>query len=374
MYIPSMQSLPPHFFFKTKNGKAEQTFPFNQNRSLYFYFARNGIYYLGQKLKKLGYDRILFPAYNHGNEIRALLASGITLDYYNINEDTSIDFDELEQKLKEAPAPIYFIHYVGFPQDSDRLMTLKQKWNVLLIEDNALGLFSKYGGKALGQLGDASIFCLYKTLPIPNGGVLCINNPDLSVSVSLRKPQLISTLSRMSGQFFGWLDLRFNGLGRRMQNLKSRLAGLLDNSDLEPVAVLDSGFNTRSANWTISGLSQFIRLRTDPQQIAEKRRTNFEYMLHHIPERYQLFHSLPEGTVPWFFPAVLENRESVFRFLTSQGVDCARFWRIAHEDIPADNFPHVARLRERVLELPIHQDLSQIHLDYVIDQFNRAVM
>jgi hypothetical protein len=83
-YIPSTQCISPFAAFHKWNIQANSIFPFNQRSLKYFYFARNGIYYLGKRLKEAGYKKVLFPAYNHGNEIKALLSAGLELNYYRV--------------------------------------------------------------------------------------------------------------------------------------------------------------------------------------------------------------------------------------------------------------------------------------------------
>lgn len=372
-FIPSLQSVSPFTFFKPAKRKNSQHFPFNAERKHYFYFARNGIYHLGKRLQELGYGQILFPAYNHGNEIRALEASGVKLTYYNVKSDTQVDLDDLKEQIKQSAIKVvYFIHYVGVSQNIKPLLELKRKYNLILIEDNALGLFSKNSEGDLGSFGDAAIFCLYKTLPIPNGGLLTINNPQLELAVNSERPQLLSTISRLGGQIFFWLDLHFGGLGRRLQKMKTSLGSVMDkHSTIERVPVLDSNFDTSRVNWSTSDIAHYLRRRADFEKIVAKRQENFRYLQSKIDKKYYLFSDLPEGASPWFFPAIVENREEVFTKLTAAGVDCARFWRHWYPGIPKEKFPHVTFLRERILELPIHQDLNKKHLDFVADEFNK---
>ena len=41
------------------------------------------------------------------------------------------------------------------------------------------------------------------------------------------------------------------------------------------------------------------------------------------------------------------------------------FWRVRHPAVPAGLFPEVDRLREHILELPVHQDLSPADAEHV---------
>ncbi|NOX87865.1 MAG: hypothetical protein GXO77_02485 [Calditrichaeota bacterium] len=371
-FIPSLQSIYPHYWVRFPRKVFKTVFPFNHPRLMYFYFARNGIYHLGEYLKNKGMGRMLFPAYNHGNEIRALLAAGVELEYYKILSDTNIDFDDLEKKIRQTGIKVlYFIHYVGMPQNPEKIAELKKKYNLILIEDNALGLFSGFRDQPLGSFGDVSIFCFYKTLPIPNGGGLCINNPELNFTVAVKAPQLVSTLSRTAGLVFTWMDLKFDGFGRKLQKIKSSFGNIADKMEVERVPVLDSQFDVSRADWGMSRISYYLIDRVSVEEICERRRKNYQFMHEHIPEKFHLFSELPEQAVPWFFPVKVKNREVVFRELTSRGVDCARFWRHSHPDIPAERFPEVRELRDLILELPIHQDLDEKQLSFISEQFNQ---
>src|SRR5207302_1991219 len=68
---------------------------------------------------------------------------------------------------------LYLTHFVGFAQPVAEARHLCDQLGVKLIEDCALALFSRApDGLPLGARGDAAIFCLYKTLPLPHGGLL----------------------------------------------------------------------------------------------------------------------------------------------------------------------------------------------------------
>ena len=42
-------------------------------------------------------------------------------------------------------------------------------------------LYSKHGGRHVGTFGAASVFSMWKTLPVPNGGALLVNDAALGV-------------------------------------------------------------------------------------------------------------------------------------------------------------------------------------------------
>ena len=100
-------------------------------------------------------------------------AAGATLRYYPIRRDMTLDPDDVERCCRAHNAGLlYVIHYAGWPQPMTELVDLCRRRGMLLVEDCALALLSEADGRPLGGFGDWSVFCLYKTLPLPHGGLL----------------------------------------------------------------------------------------------------------------------------------------------------------------------------------------------------------
>ncbi len=372
MYVTSWQDLSPLFFLKKNRNVITGQFPFNHPRGYYFYYARSGIYHLAGKLKELGFTEVLFPAYHHGNEVKAMLAGGSKLVYYNIHPNGDIDYDDLQNKINEKTRVLYVIHYNGFPQNLQKILELKKKYDFILIEDVALSLFSTYNGKYLGEFGEAGIFCLYKTFPIPNGGMLVINDPKLDIRVDVHPPQMLSTLSRLWGLQLGWANNKMSGFGEKLQKIKTGVGKIFQKMDMEPTAVMDSKFDTSKTDWGMSGISQFIINRSDVNNLVAKRRRNYQHYLKRIKEtglniRPMMDH-LPEGAVPLFFLVLTDDRETLFRKMWEAGVETSRFWRVWQPDVPVHQFPEIDELRQKVLELPVHQSVTLKQIDYIIEK------
>jgi len=259
----------------------------------------------------------------------------------------------------------------------DVVMALKKKYDLMLIEDAALSLFARYGNSYVGEFGDVAIFCLYKTFPIPNGGMLVINRPEFDIAVDLKRPEFLSTSSRLAALHLSWLNDNFNGIGQKLQKVKSKVRQLLSAVDLKPTPVGDSNFDTSISDWGISRLSEFVIERSDVKEIIRIRRQNFEY-LSALLEKVSLdikpmYQQLPPGAVPLFFPILIHHREMIHQNLLSEGVESSMFWRDWHADIPAEQFPEVALLRETVLELPIHQGVSRQQIEYLVEKLKAAL-
>lgn len=149
-----------------------------------------------------------FQAYEINDiEVETLLQKGLKLVYYRVDDKMRIGFDHLESLITSKSRAIYAIHYIGFPQPVKRLSDLAFKYNLKFIEDCALSLFSSSPEGPLGKTGDISIYCLYKTLPAPHGGLLVLNNPDW-----------ISTTTILANRLLDSLDTKWDGWGYKLNN------------------------------------------------------------------------------------------------------------------------------------------------------------
>src|SRR6266542_3288162 len=182
MFVPTYQGLSAGDFFKPAGAVAgDGTFPFNAPRALRFYRARNAIYYLFRELCATTPGlTVLAPDYYSGNEILAIRAAGAAIRYYPIGRDMRLDLETVTRFCDvHNPDVLYVIHYLGWAQPMPALVNLCRQRGILLVEDCALALLSELDGRPLGSFGDWSVFCLYKTLPVPNGAVLVQNTSRL---------------------------------------------------------------------------------------------------------------------------------------------------------------------------------------------------
>ena len=179
MYVPTFQGLSAFDLIRPAKPDAA-CFPFD-TESLPFFRARNAIYYLFMALKSLRPRlSVLVPDYHSGNEVLALRAAGATVHLYPIGRDLQPDLEAVTRLCEQHdPDVLYVIHYLGWPQPMAALSALCRQRTMLLVEDCALSLLSEPGGQMLGTHGDWSVFCLYKTLPVPNGSLLVQNTMPL---------------------------------------------------------------------------------------------------------------------------------------------------------------------------------------------------
>jgi selenocysteine lyase/cysteine desulfurase len=138
------------------------------------YLARAGVFRAVRHLLGRRPGAVLMPAYHHGVEVEAVRAGGGAVSFYRVDEEMRVDLEDLRRRARrEGARLIYLTHYAGFAQPVNDVASLAAELGVPFFEDCALSLFARDpSGKPLGTTGAAACFCLYKTLPVPHGGLL----------------------------------------------------------------------------------------------------------------------------------------------------------------------------------------------------------
>jgi dTDP-4-amino-4,6-dideoxygalactose transaminase len=370
MYVPTFQGLSAIDLVRPAATSAA-CFPFNAPR-LSFYRARNAIYQLFKALHAVSPAMtVLVPDYNSGNEVMALQAAGATLHFYRIGQDMQPDMDDVERLCRlHDPDVLYVIHYLGWPQPLDALQAICRRRTMLLVEDCALSLLSEPDGRPLGAAGDWSIFCLYKTLPVPNGALLVQNTMPLDGldRLRLRKAGAVSVLGRIAELLVQRARGRIDGIGTALQAAKraaGRAAGALD---IARSTVGDLGFNLGDVDLRMSLASERLIRRFDFAEIRRRRINNFRALASALSGRVTPVHShLDEGVCPLFFPIVVNDKPSAAKSLREHGVEALEFWNQGARG--SDTGSNSVRfLRSHVLALPVHQDLRPSQLAHVAQQ------
>src|SRR6266508_3048363 len=177
-YVSAWPGLKPEHLLHPSAAK-DLPFPLNAPKRSYFYVARSGIYHLFRALRLARNQTVLVPDYHSGNEVSAIRAAGASIRFYRITRSLEPDLGELERLCDSGARVLYLIHYLGWPQPLEEAMALARDRHMIVVEDCALSLLSQPEGRALGSAGDYAVYCLYKTLPVPNGGLLVQNRNPL---------------------------------------------------------------------------------------------------------------------------------------------------------------------------------------------------
>ncbi len=327
-------------------------------------------------------DEVLVPAYNCGTEVDALLAAGASVVLYRVDRAARIDVDDLQARISPRTRAVYVIHYFGFPQPLDRIVALCRERGLRLIEDCALSLFSRDGAEPIGCRGHVSIFNFPKSAPVPDGGALVVNDAALEdgAPAGRRPPRgaivrgFLPLLKRaMLRRFWGVPGMRF--LSPPM--LGGSPGSLAASGDAGREEMPRSYRYDRSIDGTrLSRTSERILRTLDVPRIVARRRENYATFLELLsgaPGLEPLFRDLPEGVCPLCFPVIVGRRGEACGRLEKHSVSAIRWWAGYHPALPWDAFPDACHLKDRVLALPVHQQLDASHVLHIARLMKTAV-
>ncbi len=349
-------------------GVRGSVFPFSARGIGYYYYARNGIFALCRHWRLEGRE-VLFPSYFHGVELEALLAAGVRPKFYPVNAEMQIDIDALTARITPETQAVYMIHYLGFPGPVEALREICRERKLKLIEDCALALLSKKGSRPLGSFGDAAVFCLYKSLPLPTGGALVLGSKE-SASFATRRAPWRAAWSNLGSSLVQHFERRGNRLAQSALNgtrLVMKTAARLTGT--EWVGVGGQHFEIDRAHLGMNSLNHVLVAGQNYRQIVKTRRRNYLFLLRHLsPLSRPVFADLPKGVCPLFYPlrAPFEKQEFIDR-LHARRVMAVNFWLQGHPSVTPEAFPESDRLRRTILEIPCHQDLDESDMLRITD-------
>ena len=338
-----------------------------------YYFARNAVWEAA-RLLGLGGQEVLVPAYHHGVEVEALAAAGAVPRFLRVDRRMRLDVEHLERSIGPRTRGLYVIHYLGFPQPMKAIAEVARRHGLPVLEDCALALLSRDGAEPLGSRGDVGIFCLYKSLPVPNGGVLALNR-DFDAAAPSRPAPLASTLSHATGSLLAHLALRYGPAGELVREALRRTQRAVRLAiGAQPLATGTMHFDPVAADVGMSALTRLILENLDFDAIVEARRRNWFLLFSRLRELAPPVQiELPPGTCPLFYPLVVEDKARVAARLAERGIETIEFWNSGHPSCDLALFPEVAALRRRVLELPLHQDLDPDDVAYLAAAVEEAL-
>ena len=356
------------------NGRALPDWPQLRGKTvLPCYLGRTAVWQLCRAWNIGDEDEVLLPSYHCGTEIDPFVRSRANVIFYRVDERLRADLEDIRRRVTSRTRLVYVTHYFGWPQPVTELYRWCRERSIKLVEDCALSLFSTGYEGPLGTIGDAAIFSLRKSLPIPDGGLLTFKDPPKNMP-SLRSPGssdvMRTLLSLMKIQTFRAAERMgiYPTLRRAMLRRRARHwgppAGPQEHPDLPPDYYLDPQVAERA----MSRMATAMISRIDIDVCVRERRENYLtlcQLISGIPGVRPLNTDLPDGVCPLALPALVPHRDQFVKRLNDHGIAAFPFWSGYHRDFNLADFPEATWLKDNVLTLPIHRQLGPRHLKFI---------
>ncbi len=340
---------------------------------------------IAMALNRLGFapeDRVLMPAYHCQSMVNAALELGGGVDFYHLNSDLTIDFDDLLERIQPTTRAVLAVHYFGFPFDLAPLADLCRKHGLALIEDCAHALYGDFGGGAPGGSGDFAIGSATKFYPVPDGGYLLDRRSEASAA-RLRSGGLrheikaaFNALDEAAGFNRLWpISLLLHGIGAlRHGAINPAPPSGDDAAGTAQPATTDNDsdhFDVRTLDVRMSLASRLIaRVASGPKLCGRRQQHFFAYLeaVADLAGCRPVFAELPANVAPYVFPLYVESVEPAFSGLKRSGVPIFR-WDCAAKvacPVSSDYATHV-------FQLPCHQALTNDERDWIVGKLKRVM-
>ncbi|HEB90935.1 MAG TPA: dTDP-4-amino-4,6-dideoxygalactose transaminase [Deltaproteobacteria bacterium] len=124
-------------------------------------------------------DEVILPSYTFVSTASAIVREGATPIFVDIREDTlNLDETLIEAAITPRTRAIFPVHYAGVASEMDTICRIARENDLLVVEDAAQAVGSRYKGRGLGSIGDLAAFSFHETKNFicGEGGALCIND------------------------------------------------------------------------------------------------------------------------------------------------------------------------------------------------------
>jgi len=351
----AIESLPPlqvkNFTTIINKNKSHSNF----NQITLTIRGRNAISHLLNAFKIDVNDFVLLPAYTC-DTVTAPLRGKCKFQFYDINEDFSLNINQIEILLKKYNVKIlYIIHYFGFlHKNLTMIRQLCDHYGCYLIEDHAHSALSDFNY----DFADAKIFSFRKLIPVPDGGGIWLAS---NKQIKYDRSRFFSDLQAMSVYAKRKIYVRSQVFRTIINRYTSEsINSINDNSDHLPF-------------YPASHFSEKIIRNIDLVSIIRKRRKIFEDWLNLFKEtRFELvFDHLPDGVTPLGFPIRLKNPNEVKKELEKNRVFLKIHWPV----LPVESQQHcpVAHLISKsIITLPVIPELTYKKMNEITTQFKKT--
>jgi len=284
-------------------------------------------------------DEVITVSHTFVASAAAIHHAGATPVLIDISDDHNMDVEQIEAAITTRTKAIMPVHLNGRLCDMSRLMTIAEKYNLLVIEDAAQALGGSFKGAKGGAFGLAGCFSFYPAKLLGaygDAGAVVTNSEEIAERVRRLRDH-----GRMAnGDISGW---SFNC---RLDNLHA--------------AILD------------------LKLKQVPAWIERRRRIALIYH-EHLSDLSQLLLPPPPFANEVYFDVFqnyeieAEDRDRLKLYLEVSGIETMIPWggKGVHQfkALGLTNFqlPRTELMFQRALMLPIHCELTDEQLIYVAE-------
>jgi perosamine synthetase len=164
-------------------------------------------------------DEVITTPITFAASSNSVLYMGAKPVFADINKDTfNIDVEEIAKKITDKTKAIIPVDYTGQAVDLDAIKDLVKGTDIVVIEDSAHALGTKYKGTPVGGIADMTEFSFHpvKTITTGEGGIITTNSKEYYTKlINFRSHGITRDINQLEnkdvgGWYYEQLDLGFN--------------------------------------------------------------------------------------------------------------------------------------------------------------------
>ena len=167
-------------------------------------------------------DEVIVPSFSFVTTAGAFALHGARPVFADVRRDTlNLDENQLADRLTSRTRAVVVLHYAGVSCEMDAIGELADRAGIVVVEDNAHGLFGRYRGRPLGSLGDVGTQSFHETKNFSwgEGGALVLNRPAWipRAEILREKGTDRSRFFRGEVEKYTWVDIGASHLPSELQ-------------------------------------------------------------------------------------------------------------------------------------------------------------
>jgi len=297
-------------------------------------------------------DEVIVPSFTFVSTVNAFVLRGARPVFADVRPDTlNLDERQVEALITPTTKAIVLVHYAGVGCEMDSILEIANRNGLLVIEDNAHGLFSRYKGRYLGTFGCLATQSFHETKNFTSGegGALLINDPRYIERAEIIREKGTNRSRFFRGQIdkYTWVDVGSSYLPSDI--LAAFLYAQLESRRqiLEKRRWLWENYREHLGDWAAEN---GVRLPIIPE---------------HCEQSYHMFYMLMPS---------LEIRKVFIAYLKAKGIESVFHYQPLHlSDMglrfggKAGDCPVTEDISDRMVRLPFFNSLSSAELEEAID-------
>jgi hypothetical protein len=340
----------------------------NTDKFYFTNYARDAGYIINRLSQQYSMD-IYFPFYICSSALFFLKNSPERIKFYSLTNDLKINIESLFDKLDTNSNPnkiLYIVHYYGFSDPNYSLIiNYCKNNNILVVEDCAISLFSKYNNQYLGLSADIGLYSLVKNTCLFDGGAIHISSrlkeKCLTDGIDIFPHRTKnSDYKRISKSIVRKLLLKYFN-----QNVLEHINNIFGKSSADNLMGSNDNYEIRP----ISKISKYLLRYSIEDYISQHQIDNYNYLHEEFGENTFKWMKIKEGIVPHSFPLIVNNKDKAIDKLKRNHIAILDLWDM--KQIPLNLMNNLSminmatELSQSFINIPIHLGISKKELSSI---------